>query len=108
MPEVTIKGIPEKTIEKVSADLYKNLAETVGCPAEWFVIDTVPATYFSAEGKVADRPALVTVSWFPRPVEMCEATAKAIYNTFKPAGVKDLMVQFTEMSKDKYFTYKDE
>ena len=107
MPEVTIKGIPEKTIENVSADLYAGLAEAVGCPADWFVIDTIPATYFTQEGKIGERPALVNVSWFPRPVEACEKAAKAIHEVFQKAGVKKLMVQFTEMSKDRYFTFDE-
>ena len=103
MPEITIKGVAEKKIQQISADLHTKLAEAVGCSKDVFTIDSVPATYYTEKGQIAERPVLVTVGWFSRPSEKCEEVSYIIADILRGVGVDKVTVWFTDMIQGKFY-----
>lgn len=105
MPEITIKGVEERKVQQISSDLYAKLAGAVGCSPDVFTIDSVQATYYTKDGRIAERPALVTVGWFTRSAEKCEEVARIIADVLQNVGVDKVTVWFADMLQGEFYQF---
>lgn len=104
MPEITIKGIPEKNILQVKDQLYDRLSDILNCPVDWLMIESVQTVYYPPNDSGKTHVPYVCVRWFPRPAEACKLVAEIIYEAFRPTGIDGLTVYFEEMQKGHYFS----
>lgn len=104
MPEIMIKGIPQKNILQVKDQLYDRLSGMLNCPVDWLMIESVHTDYYPPNDSDKTHVPHICVRWFPRPAETCQLVAEVIYEVFRPTGIGCLTVYFEEMQKNHYFS----
>lgn len=94
MPQITIKGLTDKQMRAISTPLIPKLAEAIGCPEDWLILELAHSSFYAGGEQVPGFP-IVEVSWFDRTDEVREARVAEILRDTRhgrglPAGAGDL------------------
>ena len=71
MPQITIKGLTDKQMRAISTPLIPKLAEAIGCPEDWLILELAHSSFYAGGEQVPGFP-IVEVSWFDRTDEVRE------------------------------------
>ena len=63
MPQITIKGLTDKQMRAISTPLIPKLAEAIGCPEDWLILELAHSSFYAGGEQVPGFP-IVEVSWF--------------------------------------------
>ena len=50
MPQITIKGLTDKQMRAISTPLIPKLAEAIGCPEDWLILELARSKFLLPEG----------------------------------------------------------
>lgn len=103
MPHIRIRALSETTVQKLSLELPKELAEMLQTSIDNFTIEKV-ATQFYKDGAPIEGGPMIEVLWFDRGQEMKNSCAKRITELVqKHTNADFIAVVFTALPKDSYF-----
>ena len=77
MPQITVKGLTEAQMKKLSTPLMHDLAEAIGCPEDWLIFELAESRFYAGGEQVPGFP-IVEVAWFDRPDEVRERVVALI------------------------------
>ncbi len=102
MPHLRIRGMKKDEIVKISTELLDELVRVIDVPRNHFSIEHVEST-FILDGKTdTSRSPFVDVLWFDREEQMQEV-AHVITTFIKPFEYENVVVYFSNLSKQHYF-----
>ena len=61
MPQITIKGLTDKQMRAISTPLIPKLAEAIGCPEDWLILELAHSSFYAGGEQVPGFP-IVEVS----------------------------------------------
>ena len=91
MPQITVKGLTDKQMRAISTPLIPKLAEAIGCPEDWLILELAHSSFYAGGEQVPGFP-IVEVSWFDRPGE----------------GYPLVQVIFTTLVEERFYEYEQE
>ena len=47
MPQITVKGLTDKQMRAISTPLIPKLAEAIGCPEDWLILELAHSSFFA-------------------------------------------------------------
>ena len=94
MPQITIKGLNDKQMRAISTPLIPKLAEAIGCPEDWLILELAHSSFYAGGEQVPGFP-IVEVSWFDRTDEVRERVAEILRDTVMGEGYPLVQVIFT-------------
>lgn len=106
MPQITVKGLTDAQMKEISTPLVQQLAQAIGCPEDWLILELVPTTFYS-EGKQAAGFPIVEVSWFDRPDEVRQQVAQILRRQIAPLGYPLMQVIFTTLHQEAFFEFEE-
>lgn len=98
MPHVTVRGISEKELRAMAADLKKTVVSAAEVKEEYVKVFYSPVLRMDAEDEVA-----VDVYWMHRPQELCDTVAAAVTAFMKDRGKGFVQVTFTEFPGNLFY-----
>ena len=82
MPQITVKGLTEAQMKKLSTPLMRDLAEAIGCPEDWLIFELAESRFYAGGEQVPGFP-IVEVAWFDRPDELERAGYYSILDSME-------------------------
>ncbi len=105
MPQITVKGLTDEEMKRISTPLIPQLAEAIGCPEDWLILELSHSTFYSQGQQVKGFP-IVEVSWFDRTDEVRQKVAQIIRDTVLGQGYSLVQVIFTTLYQEKFYEYE--
>lgn len=103
MPHIRIRAIPEVTVEKLSAELPRELALLMQTSIDNFTVEKV-ATHFYKDGAKTEGDPMIEILWFDRGQEVKNQCAKKTTEIVrKHLNAEYIAVVFTALPKESYF-----
>ena len=102
MPQLIIKGMALPDVKTISRALTEELAEIIGCPRDYFILE-VPAGIFVFDGQEVSITPLIEVKWFDRGQEIQDRTASALCRHIRSAGYEQVEIFFTVLDPPRYY-----
>lgn len=56
MPQITIKGLTDKQMRAISTPLIPKLAEAIGCPEDWLILELAHSSFYAGGEQVPGFP----------------------------------------------------
>ena len=107
MPQITVKGLTDKQMRAISAPLIPKLAEAIGCPEDWLILELAHSSFYAKGEQVPGFP-IVEVSWFDRPDAVRERVAEILRDTVMGEGYPLVQVIFTTLVEERFYEYEQE
>ena len=107
MPQITVKGLTDKQMRAISTPLIPKLAEAIGCPEDWLILELAHSSFYAGGEQVPGFP-IVEVSWFDRPDEVRERVAEILRDTVMGKGYPLVQVIFTTLVEERFYEYEQE
>lgn len=107
MPQITIKGLTDKQMRAISTPLIPKLAEAIGCPEDWLILELAHSSFYAGGEQVPGFP-IVEVSWFDRTDEVRERVAEILRDTVIGEGYPLVQVIFTTLYQERFYEYEQE
>ena len=105
MPQITVKGLTEAQMKKLSTPLMRDLAEAIGCPEDWLIFELAESRFYAGGEQVPGFP-IVEVAWFDRPDEVRERVAARIRDAVLGEGYPLVQVIFTTLTPDRFYEFE--
>lgn len=105
MPQITVKGLTEQQMKEISTPLVQKLAEAIGCPEDWLILERCPSVFY-AQGRQVSDLAIFEVSWFDRPDEVREQVAEIIRDTAQALQYPLVQVIFTTLYQERFYEFE--
>ncbi len=98
MPHITVRGISEKELKAMAADLKQTIVSEAEVKEAYVKVFYSPVRRVDAEDEVA-----VDVYWMHRPQELCDRVAAALTAFFQKQGKSFVQVTFTEFLGNHFY-----
>ena len=105
MPQITVKGLTEAQMKKLSTPLMHDLAEAIGCPEHWLIFELAESRFYAGGEQVPGFP-IVEVAWFDRPDEVRERVAALVRDAVLGEGYPLVQVIFTTLTPDRFYEFE--
>ncbi len=102
MPQIMLKGLSENQVSTLAKNTSENLSKIVGCPADWFIFDSISSTIFSHTGEKSEQ-AIIAVHWFKREQEIQDKVALCLDKELEKLGFQDRQISFSVFLKECYY-----
>lgn len=106
MPQIIVKGLSDQQMLAVSTPLLDRLAQTIGCPADWLILEQNHATFYGRGEKTEGFP-IVEVQWYDRTPEIQEATAQVIHEELRKLGFTTVQVIFVRLAEEIFYEFEE-
>lgn len=105
MPQIIVKGLDDAQMCALSTPLLDRLADAIGCPADWLVLEQNHATFYGRGEKTPGFP-IVEVQWYDRPAEVQEAVAQIIKEELFALGFTLVQVIFVRLAEEIFYEFE--
>ena len=103
MPHLRLYAVPEEAAVAASETLLPKLAEIVDCPLDYFTLQLINSTFYSAGKKVCGEP-YIDVHWFAREQAVQDKFAACVQEFFLPYfSGQDITCVFTTLEGKDYY-----
>ena len=106
MPQITIKGLTDQQMRRISTPLFTELAEAIGCPEDWLILELSHSTFYGKGEPVPGFPIAV-VSWFDRPEKVRQRVAEILRARIMGEGFGLVQVIFQTLDTDRFFEFEE-
>ncbi len=106
MPQITIKGVTDAQMKKMSTPLIQQLAQAIGCPEDWLILELARSSFYSAGESVPGFP-IVVVSWYDRPAEVRQQVAEIIRSQIMGEGYNLVQVMFNILDPEQFYEFEE-
>ncbi len=102
MPQIMIKGLNEKEVSSFAKNTSDKLAEIVGCPADWFIYDSISSKIYSNTGEEM-KYAIISVHWFKREQEVQDKVTLCLDTELSNLGFEGTQISFSVFLEESYY-----
>lgn len=102
MPHLRLRAVTAEHVQTLSQELLPLLATAVNTAEDNFTFEKIETRFFFKDQEVLSFP-MIEVLWFPRPQEVQDKVAKIITEKVKALINDDIIVIFTNLSKEGYY-----
>ena len=105
MPQITVKGLTEAQMKKLSTPLMRDLAEAIGCPEDWLIFELAESRFYAGGEQVPGFP-IVEVAWFDRPGRGPGTGGRPDPDAVLGEGYPLVQVIFTTLTPDRFYEFE--
>lgn len=102
MPHLRMRAMSPEHVQTLSKDLLPVLAAAINTDEANFTFERINTDFFFA-GKAVSSFPIIEVLWFPRSQEVQDKVASIITDKVKTLISDDVIVVFTQLSKEGYY-----
>jgi hypothetical protein len=102
MPQLTYRGIDNRTILAISGKLVEELSTICECGQDQFTLDCLNVTSV-LDGKMAPTYPFIEVAWFDRGQTVRNLFAEALTRHIRSTGIPEVEIAFKVYPEDSYY-----
>lgn len=102
MPQIIVKGVESRHVNKLAVECAPKLGQICDCPSDWFVFDHVKSDFYDETGKIDHWP-VAQVWWFERPQDVQDKVAACLNDYFKSLGYSGSQISFHIFGYSSYY-----
>ena len=102
MPYLNFQNLSQAQVKVISKDILEDFAKLIDRPTDVFYFNGIDG-FSIVNNEIRDDVCYVRVDWFPRDEVIAEKAAIMIDDALRKIGIKETIVTFNELDKQKYF-----